>query len=75
MSKQGTTFLPTKIKIVVVKIYKYFSLYTIRVTELQNFCNEVNIEYIKKNTSVVLLAVFLYCLSSVGLQNCLSKEL
>ena len=28
-----------------VKIYKYFHIYTVRVTELKNFCNFVEIEY------------------------------
>lgn len=45
-AQTSCNILSMKIKVVVVKIYKYFSIYAIRVTELKKFCNEANIEYL-----------------------------
>lgn len=39
--------LPVEIEALVVKIYKYFYIYTVRVTRLKNFCEFVDIEYKK----------------------------
>lgn len=37
--------LPIEVEALVVKIYKYFYIYTVRVTELKEFCDFVHIEY------------------------------
>ena len=37
--------LPESVESLVVKIYKFFYIYTVRVTELKNFCEFVKIEY------------------------------
>ena len=37
--------LPVCFESLVVKIYKFFHIYTVRVTELKNFCEFVEIEY------------------------------
>lgn len=39
--------LPIEIEAVVVKIYKYFHIYTIRVTQLKEFCEFADVEYKK----------------------------
>ena len=37
--------LPVCVESLLVKIYKFFHIYTVRVTELKNFCEFVEIEY------------------------------
>ena len=37
--------LPVCVESLVVKIYKFFHIYTVRVTEMKNFCEFVEIEY------------------------------
>lgn len=37
--------LPIDVEVIVVKVYKYFYQYTVRVTALKEFCDFVNIEY------------------------------
>jgi len=37
--------LPVPVESLVVKIYKFFHIYTVRVTELKQFCDFVDIEY------------------------------
>ena len=44
---------PIAVESLVVKIYKFFHIYTVRVTELKQFCDFVDIEYQK-----ILLAAF-----------------
>jgi hypothetical protein len=39
--------LPIEEKALVVKIYKYFHIYTVRVTQLKEFCEFVDLEYKK----------------------------
>lgn len=39
--------LPVEIEAIVVKIYKYFCIYTVRVTNLKEFCETADIEYKK----------------------------
>ncbi|CAH1099089.1 unnamed protein product [Psylliodes chrysocephalus] len=39
--------LPIDLESLVVKIYKYVHIYTVRVTQLQEFCTLVNVEYKK----------------------------
>lgn len=39
--------MPFDVECVIVKIYAYFYIYTTRVTELQQFCDESGVEYIK----------------------------
>ena len=39
--------LPIDVEVLAVKIYKYFHIYTVRVTELKSFCDFVDIEYNK----------------------------
>ena len=39
--------LPTEVESLVVKIYKYFHIYTVRVTQLKEFCEFVEIDHKK----------------------------
>jgi len=39
--------LPIEIEALIVKIYKYFHIYTVRVTKLQEFCEFAEVEYKK----------------------------
>jgi hypothetical protein len=39
--------LPIKVEALVVKIYKYFHIYTVRVTQLKEFCKFVDLDYKK----------------------------
>lgn len=39
--------LPFDIEVLIIKIYKYFYIYTVRVTELKEFCQFAEIEYQK----------------------------
>jgi hypothetical protein len=39
--------LPIDVEIIVVKIYKYFHIYTVRVTRLKEFCEFAEVEYSK----------------------------
>lgn len=37
--------LPIDIELIMVKVYSYFYIYTVRVEELKDFCNYVSVEY------------------------------
>ena len=37
--------LPIEVESLVVKIYKYFHIYTVHVTQLEEFCKFVKIDY------------------------------
>lgn len=43
--QNAVDILPFDIEVLVVKIYKYFYIYTVRVTELKEFCQFANVEY------------------------------
>lgn len=45
--QHGVDGLPVEIEAIVVKIYKYFCIYTVRVTNLKEFCETADIEYKK----------------------------
>lgn len=45
--KHACDVMPFDVECVIVKIYAYFYIYTIRVTALQQFCDEAGVEYIK----------------------------
>jgi hypothetical protein len=43
----ATDVLPIEVEALVVKIYKYFHIYTVHVTQLKEFCEFVDLEYKK----------------------------
>lgn len=45
--QNSTDILPFDIEVIVVKIYKYFYIYTVRVSTLKTFCDSVEVEYKK----------------------------
>ncbi|KAF0717745.1 protein FAM200B-like [Aphis craccivora] len=45
--QNSTDVLPFDIEVIVVKIYKYFYIYTVRVSTLKTFCDSVEVEYKK----------------------------
>lgn len=48
--QNATDILPFDIEVIVVKIYKYFYIYTVRVSSLKEFCDTVEVEYRKMLT-------------------------
>lgn len=45
--QNSTDILPIDIEVIVVKMYKYFYIYTVRVDNLKTFCVDIEIEYKK----------------------------
>lgn len=45
--QNSTDILPFDIEVIVIKIYKYFYIYTVRVSTLKTFCDSVDVEYKK----------------------------
>jgi hypothetical protein len=51
--------LPLDLEVIVIQIYKYLHIYTVRVTKLKQFCEFVETDY-KKGLSCILASVILY---------------
>lgn len=45
--QNATDVLPIDVEVIVVKLFKHFYIYTVRVNELKQFCDFVNVEYKK----------------------------
>lgn len=45
--QNATDSLPIDVEVIVVKIFKHFYIYTVRVAQLKSFCEEVDVEYKK----------------------------
>jgi hypothetical protein len=52
--------LPIEVEALVVKIYKYFHIYTVHVTQLKEFCEFVYLEY-KKGSATWQYPNFFHC--------------
>jgi hypothetical protein len=52
--------LPLNIEVIVIKIYKYFHIYTVRVTRLKQFCEFVETDYkrVLSHSSTRFLSLF-----------------
>lgn len=43
----GVKYLPIDVEVIIIKIYSYFYIYTIRVEKLKEICNNIDVEYKK----------------------------